>query len=353
MRNLRTLLAAGLAACFLLAPLPALAATKSKTKQYGEARPDQALVYIIREKRFVGSGRTMFVYADDQFLGAVDNDSYTYAYVTPGKHLLWLNWTSINAEAEFEAGKTYYYAMWSTIDPLDEASGRAYVEGIGSYATATPDEIAKGDEHIEKRYGKAQARAAKKPDEDTRATNLRMRESHIAKWPKVDLGAYPALCVEPFVMADAKAEDRAKQYQVDSAPQRLSELVLAELGTTAFTAVRKGDCGNAADTVVLRSRITQYKPGNDTARFMLAGAGSAQIEMIVDLVAADSGKTLVQFEPKGLWAWGGAVGASRGITDLEKNVAYEVAAYLKRARGEALPEVEAAAAPAEAETPAN
>jgi hypothetical protein len=350
MRTFRTLLAAGLAAAFLLAPLPAPAATKSKDKQFGEARPDQALVYIIREKRFVGSGRTMFVYADDQFLGAVDNDSYTYAYVTPGKHLLWLNWTSINAEAEFEAGKTYYYAMWSTIDPLDEASGKAFVEGVGSYATATEDEVAKGAEHIEKRYGKAQARAAKKPEDDTRATNLRMREAHIAKWPKVDLAPYSTLCVEPFVMADPKAESRGKQYQVDSAPARLAELVLSELGTTAFAStVRSDACGNAADTVVMRARITQYKPGSDVARWMLAGVGNSQIELVVDLVAAGSGQTLVQFEPKGLWAWGGILGASRGVTDLEKNVAYEVAAYLTRARGAALPDVtdapEAEAAP--------
>ena len=70
---------------------------------------------------------------------------------------------------------------------------------------------------------------------------------------------------------------------------------------------------------------------------MLAGAGSAQIEMIVNLVWAQSGQSLVEFEAKGTWAWGGALGAAVGISDLEKNVAYEVASYLRLARGQALP----------------
>jgi hypothetical protein len=70
---------------------------------------------------------------------------------------------------------------------------------------------------------------------------------------------------------------------------------------------------------------------------MLIGAGSAQIEMIVTLADAQSGKALIELEPKGTWAWGGALGAARGITDLEKNVAYEVATYLGHARGIPLP----------------
>jgi hypothetical protein len=282
----------------------------------------------------------MFVFSDQSFLGTLDNDSYTLAYLPPGKHLLWLNWAKINAEVDVEAGKTYYFAIWSTFDPLDEASGKAYISGVSAHATPTEREVAKGAEHIAERYGKAVASADAKPDETTKATALRRRAEHVARWPKVDLAAYPALCVEPFVMADPKAEEKKKQYLVDSAPQRLAELVLEELGPSAFSSVLKaGACGNATDTVVLRARISQYKPGSDTARFMFAGAGSAQIEMQVSLVAAHSGETLVLFEPMGTWAWGGAVGAARGISELEKNVAYEVAAYLRQARGQPLPEL--------------
>ena len=184
------------------------------------------------------------------------------------------------------------------------------------------------------------ASAAKKPDEPSQATNLGLRAQHIAAWPKLDLAAYPVFCYEPFVMADPKAGDRAQEYQVESAPQRLEKLVVDGLGTGVFTEVRKSDAcaaAAAAGTVVLRARITQYKPGSETARFLLAGAGSAQIELVTTLTDATSGNVLVTFEPKGLWAWGGAAGVSRGISDLEKNVAYELASYLKQSRGIALP----------------
>jgi len=340
MRTVRFMIAAAMLALGLIAPSNALGANRNPDKQFAEPRADAALVYLIREKRFVGGGRTMFVFSDQTFLGALDYDSYTFAYLPPGKHLLWLNWAKINTEVDLEAGKTYYYAIWATFDALDEASGKAYIGGVSAHATPTEREVAKGAEHIAERYGKAVASAGAKPDETTKATALRRRAEHVARWPKVDLAAYPALCVEPFVMADPKAEQKKKQYLVDSAPQRLAELVLEELGPSAFASIQKsGPCSNAADTVVLRVHITQYKPGSDTARFMVAGAGSAQIEMQVSLVSAQSGQTLVQFQPKGTWAWGGALGAAKGISDLEKNVAYEVAAYLKQARGQPLPDL--------------
>jgi hypothetical protein len=208
---------------------------------------------------------------------AGDNDSY--ACLAPGKHLLWLNWAKINAEVE-----------------------------------------------------------AAKPADDATATSLERRAAQVARWPKVDLAACPTLCLEPFAMTDPEAVNQKKQYLVESAPRRIADLVLDDLGATAFASVRREDvCTAAADAVVLRARITHYKPGSDAARLMLAGAGSAQIEMIVNLVWAQSGQSLVEFEAKGTWAWGGALGAVVGISDLEKNVAYEVASYLRLARGQALP----------------
>jgi hypothetical protein len=63
----------------------------------------------------------MFVYADQQFVGALDNNTYTSAYLPPGKHLLWLNWAKINTEIELEAGKTHYlgHARGIPLPPLD------------------------------------------------------------------------------------------------------------------------------------------------------------------------------------------------------------------------------------------
>jgi hypothetical protein len=311
----------------------ARAATRSATKQLAEAKADAALVYLIREKRFQGSARTMFVFADETFLGTLDNDTYSFAYVPPGKHLLWLNWARVNVEVDLEAGKTYYYSIWSTFDPLDEASGKAFVEAVAAHVTPQPNEIEKSVDHIQDRYGRATASAAAKADDDTRATGLARRAAHVAKWPKVDLTPYAVLCVEPFVMADPRAESRNKEYLVDTAPARLATFILEDLGNTVFTEVRQESACASPGTVALRGRITQYKPGSEAARFIVAGAGNAQIELIVTLADAASGRELVELEAKGAWAWGGAMGVAGGISNLDKNVAYEVASYLKQMRG--------------------
>jgi hypothetical protein len=339
MTAVRRLVAAALVASSLSVAPAAFAVDKHADKQFAEARADQAVVYLVREKRFAGSARTMFVYADQTFAGALDNNTYTYAYLPPGKHLLWLNWTKISTEVELEAGKTYYFTVWSTFDRLDEASGKAFIDAVAAYATPTADEVAKGDEHIRERYGKAVSRAEAKPDDASKAFDMKRRAAHVESWPKADLAAYPTLCVEPFTLADPNADRIRKQYLVDTAPQRIADLVLEELGTTAFTTVRRdADCGNTAGTVVLRARITEYQPGSETGRMMLAGVGSAKLRMSVDVVDAASGTALARFDPKGLWAWGGALGTMKGVSDLEKNVAYEIAAYLKVARGQPLPE---------------
>ena len=94
--------------------------------------------------------------------------------------------------------------------------------------------------------------------------------------------------------------------------------------------------------------------GPCTARRMFGGHGLYLDGVMIGLVAGErlyfktdaqslprwreAGCEPFAFEAKGLWAWGGAVGASRGISDLEKNVAYEIASYLRNARGLALPE---------------
>ena len=331
-----------LACCAALGfPNTTVAADRSKEKQFAEPMPDRALVYLIREKRFVGGGRTTFVYSDNQFLGTLDNNSYTFVHVPPGKHLFWLNWATVNTEVELEAGKTYYFAIWDSFDALDEASGQAFLKGVTYYGTATPREVEKSAEHIRKRYGKATASAAKKaqdPGQQSSASNLKRRAAHIARWPKADLTSFTALCVEPFVMADPNAGKRRPQYLVESAPQRLLGLVREELGATTFPEVREeAACAAAPGTVVLRARITQFQPGSETARFLLAGLGSAQIELVVTLTDAGSAKPLAEFEPKGTWAWGGFAGAAVGVGDLEKNVAYEIANYLRQMRGLPLP----------------
>src|SRR5688572_5029139 len=228
----RPLCLAVLASFVLAAALPA--AQKSPQKQRGEVAADSALVYFLREGRFQGSGRTMFVYADEQFVGTLDDNCYAFAQLPPGKHLLWLNWSRINAEVELAAGKTYYFNLWDKIRPVDEALGNTMIDALGGYCTPEPKEQSTSAEHIAERYGKAQQRAAAKPADQPDATALKRREENVAKWPQADLTAYQVLVIEDFAMADPEAAERKKTYLVETAPRRIPDQVVRELGSGVF-----------------------------------------------------------------------------------------------------------------------
>ncbi len=316
--------------CATAAPVEAV--TKSPPTSFGEPREAEALVYFIREKRFQGSGRTMFLYADEQFLGVLDNDAYTYAYLAPGAHLLWLNWARITEEVELEAGRTYYFTAWDEFLPLDEETGRAYLEAAGAYTTPEPKEEETAQDHIRGRYGEAERRAAK-PDRE-HVGSQRQREEHVAEWPRVDLAPYSVLVVEDFTMADPKAAERTDELQVETAPRRLAELVANQVSEGVFDEVVRGALAEARPgAVVLRVELTQYKPGSATARFMIAGAGAARLDFTVHLVDGATGQELTSFASERSFAWGGVYGASGGIDSIERNAAYELGLYLKRCKG--------------------
>ena len=84
--------------------------------------------------------------------------------------------------------------------------------------------------------------------------------------------------------------------------------------------------------IALQANITTYKPGSRAARFMMAGAGKAKLQMVVKIVEADTGKEVVSFPINRTWAWGGAMGGGKGIEDIDENVATELAIYLKKCK---------------------
>lgn len=324
------------------------AAVRAPSKQEGVVAADSALVYVVRESRFQGGGRTMFVYSDDQLVGTLDNGCYTFAAVPPGKHLLWLNWARINLEVELEAGKTYWFNAWDRIRPVEESFGRALMAGVDSYCTPSEEERRTAAEHVAKRFGEAQRRAAAKPAAQPDRTAQRRREENVAKWPRADLAPFEVLVIEDFVMADPKAGERKKEYLVQTAPSRLADQVAQGLPAGLFAAVLRKPDASPPGSLVLRGRITQYKPGNEAARLIVAGAGAAHLEMQVELASADSGTVLATLPVDRTWAFGGVLGAARGIEEMERNVAFELALYLQQGRG-APPG--AASAPAEAPEP--
>lgn len=327
----RVVAAAGLAIAAAWALPPSYAATKSHEKIYGEPRDEQALLYLVRERRFQGGARTMFVYADEAFLGTLENNSYTFAYLDPGEHLLWQNWARYSTRVEVEAGRTYYFSLSTRFDEIDDEWGPKLVEEVEFYCSPETKERAKAEEHIAKRYAKAKRDSV---DEKEYVGTLAKREEHIAEWPRVDLGAYSVLCIDDFRMADPKAGTRTKADQVTSAPERLAREVARALPDDLFDEVRRGSSDAAEEgMVVLRLEITQYKPGSRMARGMFAGAGSAHLDFTGHLVDAMSGEELATFSGKRTWGWGGARGQSFGIEEMEDNVAHEISLYLQRSKG--------------------
>ena len=336
----RTHVVGTLVLCWLAA-LPLAAAEKSPQKVFGEVKPDQALVYLIREGHMLGAAVTVFAFADQQFLGTLKSNSYTFSYLLPGNYLLWahpLGFTVSNTQVELEAGKVYYFNVWNTFDPLDEVTGPTFLKGIKQYITPENREREKAQELIGKEYAKATKKKVNNPANAPQVNDVGRRQQHVAAWPQIDLKSYAILCIEDFVVADPEAASHGKDYLAESVPARLAKLVIADLGTDVFEEVRQSSaCEAAPGVVVLRASIVRYKPGSETARALIAGAGSAQLRVHFTLANGETGDTLSQFDAKGLWAWGGQLGASRGIQDLEKNVAYEMASYLKFSKGVAEP----------------
>lgn len=169
---------------------------------------------------------------------------------------------------------------------------------------------------------------------DPAMAGKKKREKRVAAWPDVDLSAYSVLCIEEFAMTDPKASDRKRAVMVMSAPRRLAEYLVDVVEPELFDQVLRCEPGDdmPPNTVILRGEITQYKPGSAMGRAMLAGVGSAHLDFIASLVDAESDKELVHFGGNKTWAWGGAMGMSKGVEDLEQNLAYEVALYLKKSK---------------------
>ena len=138
------------------------AAKETKEKVYGELNDESALMYFVRTHHFTGAGRTTFLYADDSFLGVLDDNSYTFAYLSPGKHLLWTNWTRITKEVEVVPGRAYYLDTWGKIQILSESDGKALIEKVKKYASPSEKEIATSEKHLRNRLAKAQKREGAK-----------------------------------------------------------------------------------------------------------------------------------------------------------------------------------------------
>ena len=153
----------------------------TKDHPLGEARPDKALVYVVRPTSAAFRIKSWFLY-DDQVLGVNRGSSYFFAHVDPGKHVFWSKSENVDAvELEVQAGKTYYLQQHvrmgglkarTKLEVLDEATGQERLAKCSKHGVLTETGKARGAEiaaeyedrtaeDLERRAKKEQDKAAK------------------------------------------------------------------------------------------------------------------------------------------------------------------------------------------------
>jgi hypothetical protein len=333
-RRLGTSIAAGLTLGLLLPQIPAArAAVRHEEKQIGEAADNAALVYFIREKKRQGSKSTYFVYADDAFIGALDNDCYIFGYVPPGERLLWLNFAHVTEQIALEPGEVYYFKLYADFENVGTDWGVGLLGRAGAFCTPDEEEIAKSKEHLAKRKGKAEKWAAKEPEDLYAGRYWYSREKSVGTWPHTDLAPYSALYIEDWALTDPKAHKRKKDLQVSSAGSRIADQVRRQLDDDLFTKVfREAPSLPVEGAVLLRGELTRYKPGSETARTFLAGTSNSHLDFRVRLIDGVTGDELASFSAQRVWAWGGTAGGTIGIDEMEESLAFEISVYLEECK---------------------
>jgi hypothetical protein len=127
----------------------------SQEHPLGEAKPDQALIYVVRPTS-VGFAVKSWFFSDDQALGVNRGSSYFFAHVAPGKRVFWSKSENVDAvELEVEAGKTYYiqqhvkiggFKARTKLEVLDETAGPERLAKCTKYGVLTDKGRARGAE---------------------------------------------------------------------------------------------------------------------------------------------------------------------------------------------------------------
>jgi hypothetical protein len=89
-----------------------------KDHPLGEAKPDKALVYVVRPTGFGGAVRSFF-FCDDEPLGINQGSSYFFAAIAPGTRAFWSDAESPEMlRLNVEAGQVYYIQQHVDLDAL-------------------------------------------------------------------------------------------------------------------------------------------------------------------------------------------------------------------------------------------
>ncbi len=121
--------------------------------------------------------------------------------------------------------------------------------------------------------------------------------------------------------ATVKLEPDSEVNMMDIDKQRLELLIVSKINTKKRENTNTADPRQYEFNVV----ITRYEKGNAFARFMLAGLGQIHIDAHVTVFALPAKEKYAEFDINKTFAWGGLVGASTKIEDVEPAFAEGIA----------------------------
>jgi Domain of unknown function (DUF4410) len=118
-----------------------------------------------------------------------------------------------------------------------------------------------------------------------------------------------------------KLEPANEVSMTDAEKQRLSKLIISEIDA------KRRENTNAADPKEYEFEVivTRYEKGNAFARFMLAGLGQIHIDAHVTVFSLPARDKYAEFDIDKTFAWGGFVGASTKIENVEHGFADGIA----------------------------
>lgn len=91
-----------------------------------------------------------------------------------------------------------------------------------------------------------------------------------------------------------------------------------------FQEVRWNKTDRVPNEAILEGIIRTYKPGSAEARSFLIGLGTSSFEGEVILRDAQDGRVLLAAPFDKLWAWGGALGGSKSIENMQAETAVAI-----------------------------
>ena len=134
---------------------PAVAAAgQAEQKPLGEPLPDKALVFMVRQGEFAGSGRTARVFVEDTLVGVLPNRTYSFTYVEPGTHLLWASFHKDPLMVDLAPGQTYYlvFKLSESLALVPKEKGRTAVAESAHYRAMNDEDREKGGREAKEKW---------------------------------------------------------------------------------------------------------------------------------------------------------------------------------------------------------